>query len=254
MIKKDQFYCCNKKEQILMSINIISEHKIAEIVVLIYYKDKCLCPSCPRFPCCPWFPCGPCDPCYRPGDPDCGGCGCPNCCKCVGLNWRCCDENRCCLGLCPRCRCCDPKRCCCGLCKKPRCCYDNSCCCFPCPGCCTHDGKWCACPCPCTCSCCQCFLYCAKVLDKNNHLKYYVINNNKCVCSSKCLRRRAGLDFNICDVNKNPICSFSGRNNKNFGAFFEDSYSYEINFPSDADSDIKLALLNYIYALDTLYA
>ena len=41
MIKKDQFYCCNKKEQILMSINIISEHKIAEIVVLIYYKDKC---------------------------------------------------------------------------------------------------------------------------------------------------------------------------------------------------------------------
>ena len=256
-----------------MPINIKSEHRIAGIVVLIYYKDKCLCQGCPClpclpclpcFPCCPCCPCGPCEPCCRCGDLDCCTCSCPNCCNCEGPNCCncegpnccCCDPNRCCCGLCPTPPCCDPKRCCCGICKKPKCCNNDSCCCCPCPCpsccCCPHDGKCCACPCPCTCSSCQCYPYCAKILDKNNQLKYYVINSNKCSCLSKCLRRRTGLDFNICDVNKNPICPISGRNNKNFGAFFEDSYSYEMNFPSDADSDIKLVLLNCVYALDTL--
>ena len=44
----------------------------------------------------------------------------------------------------------------------------------------------------------------------------------------------------------------SGRNDKNFGTFFDDSYSYEINFPQDAEPDYKLTLLHAIYALDAL--
>jgi hypothetical protein len=44
----------------------------------------------------------------------------------------------------------------------------------------------------------------------------------------------------------------SGRNDKNFGTFFDDSYSYEINFPPDCEPDIKLTLLNCVYALDAL--
>ena len=74
-------------------------------------------------------------------------------------------------------------------------------------------------------------------------MKYYVFLENKCSYFSKCLKRRAGLDFIICDVNKNPICTISGRNNKDFGAFFEDSYSYEINFPPNADADTVLTIL-----------
>ena len=106
--------------------------------------------------------------------------------------------------------------------------------------------------CSCTFPLFQCFPYCAEILDFNGQLKYYVFLENKCSYFSKCLKRRAGLDFNICDVNKNPICTISGRNNKDFGAFFEDSYSYEINFPPDADADIKLILLKCVFALDAL--
>ena len=73
-------------------------------------------------------------------------------------------------------------------------------------------------------------------------------------CGNKCLRRRKGLDFFIADANNNPIMNSSihGRNNKNFGKFFEDSYSYEIYFPEDAEPDYKLTLLHAIYALDAL--
>ena len=39
---------------------------------------------------------------------------------------------------------------------------------------------------------------------------------------------------------------------KILGTFFKDSYSYEINFPQDAEPDIKLTLLNCVYALDAL--
>ena len=46
--------------------------------------------------------------------------------------------------------------------------------------------------------------------------------------------------------------SIRGRNNNNFGAFFDDSYSYEIYFPEDAEPDYKLTLLHAIYALDAL--
>ena len=91
-------------------------------------------------------------------------------------------------------------------------------------------------------------------MDFNGQLKYYIFNTNKCGYGCKCLRRSSGLDFNICDVNKNPICTIRGRNKKDFGAFFEDSYSYVFNFPQDADPDIKLTLLNSVYALDALCA
>ena len=253
MFKNDKFNCCNRREQLLMPINIISENRIAGIVRLVYYKDKCFCPFCPCFPCCPCCPCGPCQPCC--GCPDCCDCGgpnccnckCPNCCNCKVPNCPCCDPKRCCCGLCkkPECCCCDPNRCCCGICKKPECCHNDSCCCCPCPCCCCGPSQ-------CKCTCCKYFNYCAEILDKNNQLKYYVINNNKCGCFCKCLKRRTGLNFNICDLNKKPICTIIGRNKKDFGAFFEDSYSYEVNFPQDADSDTKLTLLNCVYALDTL--
>ena len=83
-------------------------------------------------------------------------------------------------------------------------------------------------------------------------LKYYIFNTNICGCGCKCLKRKSGLNFDICDANKNPICTIKGRNNDNFGTFFKDSYSYEINFPQDAEPDIKLTLLNCVYALDAL--
>lgn len=67
-----------------------------------------------------------------------------------------------------------------------------------------------------------------------------------------CLRRKLGLNFNICDINKNPIATFKGRKNNDFGAFFDDSYSYEINFPPDTTPDLKLTLLQFVYSLDSL--
>ena len=244
MIKNDEFNCCNRREEILMPVNIISENRIAGIVKLVYNKDICLCPC---------FPCYQCDIC------------CPNCelgSCCDGCDCNCCKEDptKCCCGLCPRpqCCCCDPNRCCCGLCPRPQCCCcdPNRCCCGLCP----KSEGCCCCPCSfsfsckglCNCALCKWFPYCAEILDINLQLKYYVFNTNRCSYCSKCLKRRIGLDFNICDINKNPICTIIGRNNKNFGEFFDDSYSYEINFPIDANPDIKLTILNCVYALDGL--
>ena len=243
MLKNDEFSCLNRREQILMPVNIVSENRMAGIVRLIYNKDICLCPC---------FPCYQCDAC-------CPDCTIGSCCKGKCCDPNCCrdDPSRCCCGICPKpqCICCDPNRCCCGLCPKPQCicCDPNRCCCGLCP---KSDGCCCCCSFSCNISCsgssCKWFPYCAEILDSNIQLKYYVFNTNRCSYCSKCLKRRIGLDFNICDVNKNPICTIKGENNKNFGAFFDDSYSYEINFPPDAEPDIKLTLLNCVYALDAL--
>ena len=246
MVKNDVFSFCNRKEQILMPVRIPSENRMPGIVKLIYNKEKCLCP---------FFPCYQCDSCC----PNCSDCSCGSCGSggsCCTCDPNCCrsDPSRCCCGICPRPICCREDRCCCGLCPKPKCdlCSSKSCCC--CCGCgeCGCSSFKCSGNCSCTFPLFQCFPYCAEILDFNGQLKYYVFLENKCSYFSKCLKRRAGLDFNICDVNKNPICTISGRNNKDFGAFFEDSYSYEINFPPDADADIKLILLNCVFALDAL--
>ena len=62
-----------------------------------------------------------------------------------------------------------------------------------------------------------------------------------------------GLTFKIYDVNNSQVATISGINdNKNFGMFFDDSYSYQINFPLDATPDIKLTLLHCIYCIDAL--
>ena len=62
-----------------------------------------------------------------------------------------------------------------------------------------------------------------------------------------------GLRFRIYDVNNNHVATINGINdNKNIGMFFDDSYSYQINFPPDATPDIKLCLLHCIYSIDTL--
>ena len=62
-----------------------------------------------------------------------------------------------------------------------------------------------------------------------------------------------GLNFIIYDKNKNKVATIRGINdNKNIGMFFDDSYSYLIDFPSDATPDDKLALLHCIYSLDIL--
>ena len=89
--------------------------------------------------------------------------------------------------------------------------------------------------------------------DSEFDLKYYVYFDNACNCAYKCLRRKLGLTFNICDINKNLIASIKGRKNNDFGAFFDDSYSYEINFPPDATPDLKLTLLHCVYSHDTLW-
>ena len=239
MIKNQQNSCFHKEEEILMPVHIIPENRIAGIVKLLPNQDLCGCPCCHCFPycsCCPCKPCCDCDCCK-------GGCCNKDCCKCPKC--PCCDPKRCCCGLCrrPDCPCCDPNRCCCGLCPKCGCfCFcENGCCCTPtCCNCCK------------LCSCCQCHPYRAEILYPNKMLKYYIFNTNICGCGCKCLKRKSGLNFDICDANKNPICTIKGRNNENFGTFFKDSYSYEINFPQDAEPDIKLTLLNCVYALDAL--
>jgi hypothetical protein len=101
--------------------------------------------------------------------------------------------------------------------------------------------------------CCQKFNYCSEIIDSNNILKYYIFSDSKCNCGCKCLKRKTGLNFNIYDINKKPISStIHGRNNKNYGKFFEDSYSYEITFPLDAEPDTKLTLLHSIYIIEAL--
>ena len=59
------------------------------------------------------------------------------------------------------------------------------------------------------------------------------------------------MNFKIYDPNNNPIGIISGINdNKDFGLFFDDSYSYKIDFPLDATPDLKLTLLHCIYSLE----
>jgi len=230
--------------------------------------------------CCPFcsFECGDCGK----SDKESSGCcscisynsdkksGCCNC-DCCNSDKKCpcCDENRCCCGLCEKssCPCCDENRCCCGLCEKSSCpcCDENRCCC----GLCEKSKGPCCCCCCCSCDgkandnnnsgspdtkCCWDKLsYHCEILSPNKELKYniYLISHN---CGNKCLRRRKGLDFFITDANNNQVMNsfINGRNNKNFGTFFDDSYSYEINFPEDAEPDYKLTLLHAIYALDAL--
>ena len=186
--------------------------------------DSCDCPDC----------------CHCPDCCDCPDC-CPKCCK------NCCDENRCCCGLCPNpcpscpscCDCCcGGSKCCCGLCDKCCNCKDKKCCCAPCP----------------TCGCCgNIYNYNIEIFYPNGLLKYRIYNNSICNnCGCKCSRRKSGLDLTVSDINKNPITTIHGRNNQNFGKFFDDSYSYEINFPLDAEPDIKLTILHGVYALDAL--
>ena len=283
MDKNDAFCCCNYKEVILMPVKIIPENRIAGTVVLKPLKDKCPCPCCEcllYYCCCPFFrfvPC--CSDCLL----DCNPKSDSNGCKCCSN-----DPNRCCCGICPRSdcgcgcdcsKCCsdDPSRCCCGICQKPSCCAPNRCCCGLCPKpncCCCDDNRTCCGLCPksksscccccccsgsnnsgsCTCSSgCKTFDYYCEIYDSQNILKYWIFYDYKCKCGCKCLRRKLGLNFKIYDVNHNLIGIIGGINdNKDFGLFFDDSYSYKIDFPLDATPDIKLTLLHYIYALDML--
>ena len=65
--------------------------------------------------------------------------------------------------------------------------------------------------------------------------------------------RKLGLNFKIYDVHNNHIGIISGINdNKDLGLFFDDSYSYKIDFLLLATTDFKLNLLHFIYALDNL--
>ncbi len=68
-----------------------------------------------------------------------------------------------------------------------------------------------------------------------------------------CLRRKLVLNFKIYDVHNKPISIISGINDNNdFGLFFDDSYSYKIDFPLDATPNIKLNLIHCINSLDTM--
>ena len=274
MLKKEKS-CCFDMEEILMPVNIIAENRIAGIVKIHGFPAEkccsnkaCLCLFCCMVPSliylsCPFCSSCQCGDCCNSDNKSSGCCKCDccdsdskssGCCKCDCCNsdkkCPCCDENRCCCGLCEKssCPCCDENRCCCGLCPKPK----GSCCCC----------------CNCTCNCCgndnttsnqdiKCcwdkLSYHCEILSPTYELKYhiYLTSHN---CGNKCLRRRKGLDFFIADANNNAINSsfIYGRNNKNFGTFFNDSYSYEIYFPEDAEPDYKLTLLHAIYALDSL--
>ena len=290
MLKREKFCCCDK-EEILMPVNIISENRIAGIVKIhgLAKKNCCSNNACLPFAicclpnylcltcCCPFcsFQCGDCSNSEKKSNDN----FCKNCCNfcnsdsdkkicdCCNSDKKCpCfDENRCCCGLCEKSSfpCCDDRRCCCGLCEKSSfpCCDDRRCCCGLCEK--SKGPSLCCCCCCCfNCKsndnkdikCCWNRLsYHCEILSPESQLKYhiYLISHN---CGNKCLRRRLGLNFIIADINNNPIMKSSilGRNNKNFGKFFEDSYSYEINFPEDAEPDYKLTLLHAIYALDAL--
>ena len=260
---------------------------LAITCLLSVFCPFCLIPCflCPY--CCPFcsFECGDCGNSNKNSTGRCN-CDCSNsdkkssncrncdCCKCDCCNsdnkkCPCCDENRCCCGLCEKSKfpCCDENRCCCGLCEKSACpcCDENRCCCGICPK--PKGPSICCCCCCCICDvkdndnsdnpnnsyCCDKLIYHVEILSSNNELKYqiYLVSHN---CGNKCLRRKKGLDFIITDVNNNPIMNSTihGVNNKNFGDFFNDSYSYEIYFPEDAEPDIKLTLLHAIYVLDAL--
>ena len=93
MLKKEK-YCCCKKEEILMPVNIISENRIAGIVKIHGLPGKidcsnsgCLLLSCCCLPvlfclcCCPCFYCE-CRDCYNSdkNSSDCCDCDC-NCCN-----------------------------------------------------------------------------------------------------------------------------------------------------------------------------
>jgi len=41
-------------------------------------------------------------------------------------------------------------------------------------------------------------------------------------------------------------------NEKNIGKYFDDSYTYEITFPLDAEPDTKLTLLHSVYIIEAL--
>ena len=231
--------------------------------------NRCCC-GCDCNKCCSNDPnrccCGcDCNKCCS-NDPNkccCGMCSCPKCDFCCGCDCnKCCSDvpNRCCYGLCqrPNCCCCDPNRCCCGICPKPNCdcCGENRSCCGLCP----KSNSFCCCCCCCgndnnssSGPCCKTFDYYCTICDSSNVLKYYVLYDYKCKCGCKCLRRKMGLNFIIYDKNKNKVATIRGINdNKNIGMFFDDSYSYLIDFPSDATPDDKLALLHCIYSLDIL--
>ena len=248
-----------------------------------WFSIPCLlCVSCCPFCSCECGDCGKSD--KESESSGCCNCDCCNsdkkssgCCNCDCCNsdkkCPCCDENRCCCGLCEKssCPCCDENRCCCGLCEKSSCpcCDENRCCCGLCEK--SKGPSCCCCCCCCSCEpkandnandnngssdikcCCDKLNYHCEILSPDKELKYkiYLIAHN---CGNKCLRRRKGLDFFITDANDNQIVNsfISGRNDKNFGTFFDDSYSYEINFPQDAEPDYKLTLLHAIYALDAL--
>ena len=248
MLKNEKFCCCDK-EEILMPVNIKAENRIAGIVKIhgLPAKKGCCNNNCCLllgFCCFPAFLCCFCDCCNSDNKSN-------DCCKCEFCNYDkkcpCCDENRCCCGLCEKssCPCCDDRRCCCGLCEKSK---SPSCCCCCC--CCNCNDNTASTEIKC---CWDRLSYHCEILSPNKELKYHIYLNSH-NCGNKCLRRRKGLDFFIADANNNPIMNSSiyGRNNKNLGKFFDDSYSYEINFPEDADPDYKLTLLHAIYAIDAL--
>ena len=269
MLKKEKFCCCDK-EEILMPVNIIEENRIAGIVKIHGLPGDKGCSSCACLflPCCflpalifscPFCSCE-CGDCGNSSDKSSGCCNCDccnsdgkssECCKCDCCNsdkkCPCCDDNRCCCGLCEKssCPCCDDNRCCCGLCEKSK----GPCCCCCCCNCESNDNTTTQ-----NIKCCWDKLsYHVEILSPNKELKYRICLTSH-NCGNKCLRRRKGLDFFIADANNNPIMNsfITGRNNKDLGAFFIDSYSYEINFPEDAEPDYKLTLLHAIYALDAL--
>ena len=230
--------------------------RLIHLVVLKPLKDKWPCSCCECLLTYFYIPCLPCAPCFLDCYPDCAPNDSNGCCDGVCRNCSCscycpCTEpNRSCCGICPKssCPCTDPNRSCCGICPKPSCpCSgSNGCCC--CGICSCSNGSCC-----CSDTSCQIYEYCSKIYDSNDVLKYYVFLDYKRKCGCKCLRRKTGLNFNICDINKNVISTIRGKNkNEEYGLFFDDSYSYEINFPSDATPELKLNLLHCIYSIDAL--
>ena len=118
----------------------------------------------------------------------------------------------------------------------------NDCCKGPC-GC-----FKCCFSCPCKKCLCLCdfydYYYCCEVLLPTQEQKYVIMR--KICCLKCCTRKECGLSFTIFDSNSVPVGNIQGK-----GACCSNTYTYQIYFPQDATPELKLCLLNAIYAIDT---
>jgi hypothetical protein len=141
-----------------------------------------------------------------------------------------------------------PEKRCAGIIKLRSICDDCFCCkCFKdcCKGPC--DCFKCSCQgCPCKICLFDCYdyYYCCEVLLPNQEQKYVIMR--KICCLKCCTRKECGLAFTIFNTNSEPVGNIQGK-----GEFCSNSYTYQISFPQDATPDLKLCLLNAIYAIDT---